>query len=178
MSLGSFLSPTCSTYSCESIFCHLLSVQLCLPFTTLSLYQIVLSSLWVIKNTREIHFILNALFSCDEIHQCKSYLICREFLYCNHRNGPFMHVPDVFTCMKNLYAWELVILFAEKMNALNKWVKRQRPSCNFNKSTWLPSLQPPRICLGHWGMFISITLCVTLLGISWIKLFKTLSKFD
>ncbi|KAF3957038.1 hypothetical protein CMV_017908 [Castanea mollissima] len=38
-------------------------------------------------------------------------------------------------------------LACEMMNALNKGVKRHRPSCNFN--TRLPSLQPPSICLGN-----------------------------
>ena len=105
MSLWSFLSPTCSSYSYESIFLSFTFYSTVFAiFNTLSLYQTVLSFLWVIKSTGEMHFILKALFSCDEINQCRIYLICREFIYCNHRNGPFIHVFDVFTCMKNLYA--------------------------------------------------------------------------
>jgi len=32
------------------------------------------------------------LFSCDEILQCRMYLIFRAFLYCNCRNWPYLHV--------------------------------------------------------------------------------------
>ena len=45
-------------------------------------------------------------------------------------------------------------LFAEKMNALSKWVKRHRQA---SISMQVPDF-PHSIGIGHWGMFISITL--------------------
>ena len=35
-------------------------------------------------------------------------------------------------------------------------MKRQRQSCNFNSSIWLPSLQLLSIGLNHWGMLMSM----------------------
>ena len=57
--------------------------------------------------------------------------------------------------------WKHANLFAEKMNALSKWVKWQRQA---SISIQVPDC-PHRIGIGHWGMFISITSYVTLLGI-------------
>ena len=64
-------------------------------------------------------------------------------------------------------------LFAEKMNALSKWVKRHRQA---SISMQVPDF-PHSIGIGHWGMFISITFLVCL-QYSWIKPKYTLSKYD
>ena len=63
--------------------------------------------------------------------------------------------------MKELYVLTKCKFVCRKDESSQKVSEKAMTSFIFNTSTWLPH----SIGLGHWGMFISITFYVILLGI-------------